>query len=168
MSATLKRIVAINQANFPGVQLIYAQGIATGNATFETAVPDWHKWDASHLVHSRIAVMIQDQMAGWGALSPVSERCVYAGVAEVSVYVHEAFQQMGIGSIILQQLIESSEANGCWSLMAGIFPENEASLHLHEKFGFRVVGTREKIGNMQGRWRDTVLLQRRSLVVGID
>lgn len=161
-------LLSITEENFSEVQQIYALGIASGHATFETTVPGWNTWHAAHLEHSRITVYRDGRMLGWGALSPVSERCVYQGVAEVSVYVHPDAQGQGIGSVILENLIRSSEANGIWSLMSGIFPENKASLQLHRKHGFRIVGVREKIGRMNGTWRDTVLLQRRSTVVGID
>jgi L-amino acid N-acyltransferase YncA len=158
----------IGEANFSEVQMIYEQGLRTRNATFESTVPDWSKWNQSHLSHSRIAVMYQNQMIGWGSLSAISERCVYAGVAEISVYVHADYWERGIGSIIMQKLIDESEKNGIWSLMSGVFPENEASIRIHLKEGFRIVGTREKIGKLDDVWRDTILLQRRSKIVGID
>lgn len=162
------RFIPITEEDFPEVQEIYAQGIQTGNATFETTLPDWQKWDSSHLKQARIAVVFENRIIGWGALSRVSDRCVYEGVAEISVYIHTDFQGRGIGTLIMKQLIEESERAGIWSLMSGVFPENEVSIHIHLKEGFRIVGTREKIAKLHGVWRDTVLLQRRSTRVGID
>lgn len=143
------------------------QGIATGNATFETQAPAWDAWDAGHLAHSRlVATEAAGSVLGWAALSPVSGRCVYGGVAEVSVYVADAARGQGLGRQLLVALVASSEKNGIWTLQAGIFPENTASLHLHETQGFRVLGRRERIGKLAGVWRDTILLERRSAVVG--
>ena len=153
--------------HWPAVKTIYEQGIATGHATFQTSAPSWEEWDAAHLKHSRLVAMLNNQVAGWAALTPVSGRCVYAGVAEVSVYVAPLSRGLGLGEELLQALIEESEKNGLWTLQAGIFPENIASLKIHEKTGFRVIGTREKIGQMHGIWRDTVQLERRSKTIGI-
>ena len=150
------------------VKRIYLEGIETGDATFESEAPEWPKWDSSHLCDSRFVA--QDQsglLAGWAALSPVSSRCVYAGVAEVSVYTGRQHRGKGVGFALLNALIESSEANGIWTLQAGIFPENKASVELHLKCGFRLVGRREKIGILDGKWRDTLLLERRSRRVGV-
>jgi len=150
------------------VQAIYAEGIATQQATFETTAPTWPLWDASHLPCARLVARINETIVGWAALSPVSSRKVYAGVAEVSVYVSENQRGRGIGRQLLEALIAASELNGIWTLQAGIFPENITSLALHQSCGFRVVGRRERIGNMAGVWRDTILLERRSQRIGTD
>jgi len=150
------------------VRSIYLEGIATGHATFETSAPTWEKWDAGHLAGARIVCRQAGTISGWAALSPVSGRCVYAGVAEVSVYVAQDCRGQGIGKALLDALIEQSEKIGIWTMQAGIFPENRASLHLHLRCGFREVGRREKLGKMAGVWRDVVLLERRSRVAGLD
>ena len=151
------------------VKEIYEEGIATGNATFHSAAPDWDEWDQSHVKNSRIvAVDDASNILGWAALTPVSGRCVYAGVAEVSVYVSDKARGKGIGKSLLKELIRQSEQNGFWTLTAGIFPENEASLKIHQQAGFKVLGIRERIGKMNGEWRNTVLLERRSDVAGVD
>lgn len=144
---------------------IYAQGIATGNATFETAVPSWEDWDDSHLRELRLVAEEDGQVVGWIALSPVSSRPCYAGVAEISVYVAESARGRGVGSGLLDALVDSAERDGIWTLQTSVFPENGASLALLRRFGFRVVGTRERIGRLHGVWRDTVLVERRSEVV---
>jgi phosphinothricin acetyltransferase len=144
----------------------YEEGIATGNATFQMAAPAYKEWNKDHLPTSRLVAIDNNEILGWAALTPVSGRCVYAGVAEVSVYVTTAARGKGIGNALLQALIKSSEENNLWTLQAGIFPENVASIKLHEANGFRIIGTREKIGKMNGVWRNTVLLERRSKVVG--
>jgi phosphinothricin acetyltransferase len=149
------------------VRAIYSEGIQTRNATFETAVPDWETWDSDHLQDCRLVVVEDDRVLGWAALAPVSDRCVHGGVAEVSVYVAVSGRGRGVGSTLLERLVESSEEAGLWTLQAGIFPENEASIALHERFGFRRVGTREKLGQMDGVWRDVILLERRSRRVGV-
>lgn len=154
--------------DWPRVRAIYAEGIATGDATFETEVPAWESWDAGHLRHSRIVATQEDRVLGWAALSAVSGRCVYGGVAEVSVYVGAEARGQGTGRLLLQRLIEASEENGIWTLQAGIFPENVSSIRLHERCGFRRVGVRERLGRLGGRWRDVVLLERRSAAVGAD
>jgi len=148
-------------ADWRAVREIYLQGIATGNATFQKTAPDWEEWDRSHLPHSRLVVRREGKVAGWGALSRVSPRQVYAGVAEVSVYVAEWARSQGVGRVLLDGLVAESERHGIWTLQAGIFPENHASLALHRSAGFRVVGTRERLGCMDGVWRDVVLLERR-------
>jgi len=154
-------------ADWTAVAQIYADGISTGDATFETAVPTWEKWDRGHLPNCRFVARSETgEVVGWAALSPVSSRCVYAGVAEVSVYVAPSAWGRGVGKQLLQTLVESSEAAGIWTLQAGIFPENEASVKLHEKLGFRVVGRRERLGQQYGRWRDVLFLERRSQKVG--
>ena len=152
--------------DWPVVREIYLEGIRTGNATFETSVPQWEKWDAGHLPSCRWVARTGDDLLGWAALSPVSGRCVYAGVAEVSVYVAERARGQGIGMKLLTALVEASEQAGIWTLQAGIFPENIASIEVHKRCGFRIVGTREKIGCMDGRWRDVVLMERRSSITG--
>jgi len=148
--------------DWPSVMEIYAEGLRTGNATFQNEVPGWEEWDAAHIKNCRLVALVEDTIAGWAALTPVSGRCVYTGVAEVSVYVGEAFRGQGIGRDLLQALIIESESNGLWTLQAGIFPENIGSLRIHEKCGFRLVGRRERIGQMHGVWRDTLLLEKRS------
>jgi L-amino acid N-acyltransferase YncA len=157
----------MSSADWPSVRAIYEEGIATGNATFEKSAPEWKVWDAAHLDGSRLVASQDGAIAGWAALSAVSSRCVYAGIAEVSVYVATVSRSLGVASALLAALIQASESDGIWTLQAGIFPENTASLALFEKLGFRVVGRREKIGQMDGMWRDTVLLERRSRHVGI-
>ena len=161
-------IRALQPTDWHSVKTIYEQGIATGNATFESRAPDWEAWDAAHRPDCRFVVEDQaGQVCGWAALTPVSGRCVYAGVAEVSVYIAESCRGMGIGRLLLSALVEASEQVGLWTLQAGIFPENTGSLALHERAGFRLIGRRERIGQMHGQWRDTVLLERRSTAVGI-
>ena len=148
------------------VKTIYEQGIATGHATFQTGAPEWPVWDGAHLVHSRLVALEDDQVIGWAALTPVSSRCVYAGVAEVSVYIARDHRGRKVGETLLRALVDVSEQHHIWTLQAGIFPENEASLKMHKSCGFRTVGFREKIGQMNGLWRDTVLLERRSTKIG--
>ncbi len=160
-------IAPMTERDWEAVREIYRQGIATGNATFEQSVPDWRQWDERHLSSCRLVARSADQILGWAALSPVSSRRVYRGVAEVSLYVAEAARGRGIGRRLLDALIDASEQNGIWTLQAGIFAENAASIHLHELAGFRLVGTRERIACLDGRWRDTVLMERRSKVTGV-
>ena len=154
-------------SDWQAVSSIYEEGLKTGNASFETAAPLWEAWDKAHMKECRLVAKNEGRVLGWAALTPVSDRCVYAGVAEVSVYIAAAARGRGIGRLILQKLIEESEKNNLWTLQAGIFPENKASLKIHEACGFRIIGKREKIGNMKGIWRDTLLLERRSNKVGI-
>ncbi|SDG87186.1 GNAT family N-acetyltransferase [Chitinophaga filiformis] len=161
------QIISMQAAHWEQVKTIYESGIATGNATFQTSAPSWEEWDKAHIQHCRLVAVENDTVLGWAALTPVSGRCVYAGVAEVSVYVAEAARGKGTGSKLMQALISESEGNGFWTLQAGIFPENTASIRLHEQHGFRQVGYREKIGQMNGIWRNTVLMERRSNVVGV-
>jgi phosphinothricin acetyltransferase len=161
------RIEPMQPADWDAVRAIYRAGIATGNATFETDAPDWVIWDEKHLKECRLVARQAEQILGWAALSPVSSRCVYAGVAEVSVYVGAAARGQGVGKALLARLVEEAERSGLWTLQAGIFPENTASIALHKACGFREVGYRERIGQMNGVWRDTVLLERRSAVVGV-
>lgn len=148
------------------VRAIYAAGIATGDATFETAPPDRREWSGSHLERPRLVATLDGEVVGWAALSPVSDRCVYGGVAEVSVYVSGAHRGAGVGRRLLEALVRGSEEAGIWTLQAGIFPENVASVALHERAGFRTVGVRERLGRLEGRWRDVLLMERRSDVVG--
>jgi L-amino acid N-acyltransferase YncA len=161
-------IVSMLPTHWEAVKTIYEEGIATGNATFQTSAPGWEEWDAAHLPTARLVAVENDTVLGWAALTPVSGRCVYAGVAEVSVYVSAAARGKGLGKQLLNALVTASEAAGLWTLQAGIFPENAASIAIHEACGFRVLGTREKIGKMHGQWRDTVLLEKRSKVTGTD
>jgi phosphinothricin acetyltransferase len=149
------------------VRAIYEAGIATGQATFETAAPSWEAWDASHRANCRLVARQDGQVIGWAALSPVSGRCVYGGVAEVSVYVAASWKGKGVGKALLQTLVAASEAAGLWTLQATIFPENTASIRLHHVCGFRTVGVRERLGQQDGRWRDVVLLERRSTITGV-
>jgi phosphinothricin acetyltransferase len=150
------------------VRAIYLVGIATGEATFETAAPSWTQWDTTHLPAPRLIATAEELVLGWAALSPVSLRAVYSGVAEVSVYVATAARGQGVGRALLERLVEESENNGIWTLQASIFPENVASIGVHKSCGFREVGTRERIGKRDGIWRDTRLLERRSQSVGSD
>jgi phosphinothricin acetyltransferase len=160
-------IHTMGAADWDGVRSVYVEGIATGNATFETAAPEWERWDAGHRADCRLVACDAAGVIGFAALSPVSARRVYAGVAEVSVYVAQRARGVGVGMQLLQELVRVSEGAGVWTLQAGIFPENTASLALHERCGFRVVGTRERIGQRDGRWRDVVLMERRSGKVGV-
>jgi phosphinothricin acetyltransferase len=148
------------------VRSIYLEGIATGNATFETHAPSWKMWDAGHFQKMRLVARDEDKIVGWAALSPVSNRCAYGGVAEVSVYVKENGRGQGIGRALLNALIKESERNGIWTLQAGVLLENTASINLHLRCGFREVGRRERIGKLNGAWRDVLLLERRSKSVG--
>lgn len=147
---------------------IYRQGIKTGNATFQQEIPNWEDWDSGHLKTCRVVALIEETVTGWAALTPVSGRCVYAGVAEVSAYVAEEFRGKKIGAKLLNKLILESEKSNIWTLQAGIFPENIPSLVIHEQAGFRRVGFRERIGKMNGHWRDIILLERRSSAIGIN
>ena len=160
-------IVSMTAGHWPDVARIYAAGIASGDATFETEVPDWATWDARHLAdHRFVSVDAAGAVTGWVAAVAVSDRCVYAGVVEHSVYVDPAHQGQGVGRLLLEALVASTEAAGIWTIQTGIFPENVASLAVHARVGFRVVGTRERLGQLGGRWRDVVLLERRSPLVG--
>lgn len=151
-------------ADWPEVRRIYAEGIATGVATFETAPPEWPAWDATHTAEHRY-VAVEDDVLGWAASSAVSGRCVYTGVLEISIYVAGAARGRGVGGTLMAALIASTERAGVWTLQSGVFPDNAASLAMHRRHGFRVVGTRERIGQLNGQWRDVVLLERRSTVV---
>ena len=153
--------------DWKNVSEIYRQGIETGNATFQQEIPTYTDWDNGHLKNCRIVAIKDNEVAGWAALTPVSGRCVYAGVAEVSVYVADKNRGHKIGHKLLEKLIIESENEKLWTLQAGIFPENIASLKIHEALGFRKIGRRERIGQMNGIWRDIILLERRSKLIGI-
>lgn len=158
---------AFEKPDFPSVKAIYQEGIDTGNATFQARAKEWEEWNASLLTTCRLVADSAGEVVAWAALSPVTSRCVYFGVAEVSVYVSTREAGKGIGSLLLGELVLASEKAGIWTLQAGIFPENTASLAIHAKNGFKQVGVREKLGKMDGTWRDVVLMERRSKVVGI-
>jgi L-amino acid N-acyltransferase YncA len=153
--------------DWPAVRAIYQEGIATGDATFQLQVPEWAQWDAGHLKSCRLVATGDHRIVGWAAVGAVSSRQVYAGVVEVSLYVAADARGRGVGTELLMALIHHCELEGLWTLQAGIFPENTGSLRVHQRCGFRVVGTREKIGQMNGRWRDVLLLERRSTTAGI-
>lgn len=155
-------------ADWKAVRAIYLAGIATGHATFETARPTWANWNKAHFPAPRLIAISSEGIVGWAALSPVSARAVYAGVAEVSVYVSATMRGRGVGALLLAALVEESEQVGVWTLQASIFPENAASVSLHRSCGFREVGTRERIAKMNGVWRDTLLFERRSKLAGRD
>ena len=167
------RIDKMNPNDWEQVRSIYLEGIATGHATFEAEAPEWGKWDSNHLADPRLVARTGGKVAGWAALSRVSIRRVYSGVVEVSIYIESSYRGRGIGSALLAALIEASEKMGIWTLQAGIFPENIASISLHQKHGFRILGRRVKIGKMtfgelRGTWRDVILMERRSALTGID
>ena len=161
------RIDPMLPADWPAAREIYLEGIATRQATFETQAPSWEAWDASHSLFARLVARKDETVVGWAALSPVSARKAYAGVAEVSVYVAQSQRGAGLGRQLLEALIAASEANGVWSLLAVMFPENAGSVALHRRCGFREVGRRERIARLDGVWRDTILLERRSQQIGI-
>ncbi|MCI1189734.1 GNAT family N-acetyltransferase [Hymenobacter sp. DH14] len=162
------KLQPMTAAHWPAVKAIYEAGMATGNATFETQAPEWEAWDRTHLTHSRLVAMDDaGTVLGWAALSPVSSRCVYGGVAEISVYIAAEARGQGVGRQLLQALIADSEAHGIWTLQAGTFEENKASIGLHTQAGFRVMGHRERIGQHHGVWRNTVQMERRSPTVGV-
>jgi len=161
-------IVQMTADSWTDVARIYESGIATKNATFERHAPDWDSWNNAHRSDCRFIALIDDKIVGWAALSNVSSRCVYSGVAEVSVYVDSDFQGNGIGDRLMTKLVKGSEASGIWTLQAGIFPENVGSIRLHEKHGFRIIGKKERIGKMDDTWRDVLQLERRSKIIGTD
>lgn len=163
------RIGPMAAADAGAVLAIYAEGIASGHATFQTEVPPWAEWDAGHLVSPRLVARDEaGRVLGWCALSAVSRRAVYAGVVEESVYVAAGARGRGVGRALLEAMVRESEAAGLWTMQTGIFPENTASLALHEACGFRVLGVRERVGRHHGRWRDVVFLERRSRIAGTD
>ena len=161
------KLIEISEENYSEVARIYGEGLQTGTATFETTIPSWEKWNDGHLPFGRIIAVEDNNYLGWAALSPVSSRCVYGGVAEVSVYVAETARGKGAGAFLLKNLIEISEANNIWTLQSGIFRDNVASHKLHIKCGFREVGYKEKVGQLHGVWKDNVLLERRSKIIGV-
>ena len=158
----------MNPAHWEQVCSIFREGISTGYTTFETDAPSWEKWDAGHLEFARLVALEGDTVLGWAALSPVSKRDAYRGVAELSISVREESRGRGIGRALLETLIKESESHAIWTLQAAIFPENTASVKLHLRCGFREVGRRERIGKLNGSWRDTLLFERRSKIVGVD
>jgi L-amino acid N-acyltransferase YncA len=163
----MTEIREFDRADYPVVQRIYREGIESGDATFQSFPPEWDAWDRATLAVCRLVAEEKGAVVGWIALSPVSGRCVFAGVAEVSIYIAAAARGRGVGQALLSCLIEASERAGIWTLEAGIFPENRASIALHERNGFRVVGVRERLGRMGDRWRDVLLLERRSKITGV-
>jgi len=165
MMIELRQMISNDWEN---VARIYFEGIQTGNATFQLDKPSYEEWDFAHLKYCRIVAIANNQIVGWAALTPVSGRCVYAGVAEVSIYVSDNHRGHKVGAALLNKLILESEIEKLWTLQAGIFPENIPSIKLHERLGFRKVGYREKIGKMNGLWRDSLIFERRSESVGID
>jgi phosphinothricin acetyltransferase len=152
----------LTREDWPAVKAIFEQGIGGGQATFETEAPSWEAWDKTHLEGHRVVALQGGEVVGWAALASVSERCCYEGVAEDSVYVADSAQGRGVGRALLAELIERAERDGFWTLQAGVFPENVPSIELHKRCGFRVVGIRERLGQLQGVWRDVVLMERRS------
>ncbi|TPE43724.1 GNAT family N-acetyltransferase [Pontibacter mangrovi] len=170
MEATTQHAVQLTEMlpeHYPQIKEIYELGIATQNATLETKAPEWEEWDSKHMKGCRVVAMVQGEVAGWAALTPVSGRCVYSGVAEDSVYIHPRYKGHGIGRLLLQRLVQESERAGIWTLQAHILKENEASVRLHERCGFRIVGLRERLGQLHGQWRDTWLMEKRSKIIGV-
>jgi phosphinothricin acetyltransferase len=161
-------ITDLQPAHWAAVAGIYSEGIATGIATFETAIPSWEAWDQAHLSAPRLVACEAGCVLAWAAVTPVSRRAVYAGVAEVSIYVASRARGRGVGTQLLRALVDASEVCGLWTLQAGIMALNATSIALHEQCGFRIVGTRERIGKLGDAWRDTVLMERRSNRVGVD
>jgi len=160
-------IEAFNPKHWPEARVIYQSGIATGNAHFSLQVPEWDDWDHEHVKNCRLVALENGKVLGWAALTATSDRCVFAGVAEVSIYIAENVRGKGIGKKLLAELVKQSEQNNFWTLEARIFAENTASIHIHQQNGFRIVGRRERIGKLNGVWRDTLLLERRSLTTGL-
>ena len=156
-----------NSSYVPAILEIYQHGIDSGNATFETMVPTWEKVNERFLPHTRLAAVENDQVLGWAAIGAVSSRDCYKGVAEVTIYVHKGYHGKGIGKQLLRGLIEESERNGIWSLLSVIHEENRASIHLHEQCGFRIIGYRERIAQLNGTWRTTIMMERRSKTMGV-
>ena len=161
-------IISMQSHHWDEVAGIYAAGLATGNASFQSDIPSWEEWDHAHVVNSRLVAIENEKVLGWAALTAVSGRCVYAGVGETSIYVSADARGRGIGKKLLDALINESERHNFWTLQAGIFPENAASIKIHEGCGFRIIGRREKLGKMKGVWRDVLLLERRSAITGIN
>ena len=161
------KIRTFKKSDFSSVKSIYQQGIDTGNATFQNKAKGWNEWNASFLTNCRIVAEMNEEVVGWAALSATSNRTVYNGVAEVSIYIAKNYANYGIGNSLLSELVSTSENEGIWTLQAGIFPENESSIAIHSKNGFKTIGVREKLGKMNGAWRDILFMERRSKVVGI-
>jgi L-amino acid N-acyltransferase YncA len=155
----------LRQEHWSEVARIFADGIATGDATFETEVPSWEEWDRSHVPEHRFVALRDGAVVGWAAVSSVSDRCVYGGVVENSVYVDERARGQGVGRLLLERLVASTEAAGIWTIQTGIFPENHGSLAVHQRVGFEIVGRRKRLGKLHGTWRDVLLLERRSNLV---
>ncbi len=162
------RIRPMKPTDWEAVSQIYEEGIRTGVATFETGAPSYESWDKAHVGSCRLVAEENQTILGWAAISPVSSRCVYGGVGEVSVYVNAKSRGKGVGKALMEQLISESENAGFWTLQSGIFPENEGSIKLHEKVGFRYIGRRERVGKLDGSWRDNLLFEKRSTTVGIN
>lgn len=162
----MRQVRPMAARDWPAVRTIFVEGIATGLATFETEPPSWPEWDRAHTPDHRLVAHHEGEVLGWAACSPMSSRCVYAGVLELSLYVAHAARGQGVGHALLRQLIASTEADGVWTLQAGIFPTNAASLALHERHGFRRIGVRERVGRLGDQWLDVVLVERRSTVAG--
>jgi phosphinothricin acetyltransferase len=163
----MMEIQALTPHHWPEVKAIYQAGIGTGNAHFSLTIPEWDEWDHEHVKNCRLVATENGQVLGWAALTAISDRCVFAGVAEVSIYMAEQARGKGIGKQLLAELVKQSEAENFWTLEARIFAENEASIHIHQQNGFRVVGRRERIGKLNGIWRDVLLLERRSTNTGL-
>lgn len=162
-------IMPMKADDWTSVAKIYNDGISSGFATFETSAPDYANWNKAHLKACRLIATLAQETIGWAALSPVSGRCVYGGVAEVSIYIATSARGLGIGKLLMKQLITDSEKEGIWTLQSGIFPENKASIELHKSIDFRYIGKREKIGKTaEGVWKDNLLFERRSTAIGID
>ena len=161
-------LLEMSEAHWPAVAQIYKQGVDTGFATFEKEIPSYKEWNKNHISSCRLVALRDDKIVGWAALSPVSVRRVYRGVAEVSIYIAKSERGSGIGNLLMEELIASSEKAGFWTLQSGIFPENKASIKLHEKAGFRFLGRRERVGQLDGVWKDNLLFERRSKIVGTD
>jgi phosphinothricin acetyltransferase len=155
------------KTDFESVKSIYQQGIDTGHATFQERAKDWDEWDKYTMNVCRLVAVVNDDVVGWAAISTVSSRCVYVGRAEVSIYVAAASRDSGIGYALLNALARCSEREGIWTLESSIFPENHASISIHKKNGFKVVGVREKLGKMNNEWRDLIFMERRSSSVGV-
>lgn len=154
--------------DWSSVSQIYGEGLETGFATFEKETPAFDSWDSAHMKTCRLVAVKENEILGWAALSPVSSRCVYGGIGEVSVYVGENNRGLGVGKRLMETLIEESEKEGLWTLQSGIFPENMGSIKLHEEVGFRFIGKREKVGKLDGVWKDNLLYERRSKIAGVD
>jgi L-amino acid N-acyltransferase YncA len=162
------KIQQMIKEDWEAVHEIYVEWIHTGNATFDTEPPTWEEWDKGHVKTCRLVAQLGEQVVGWAALSQSTHKKAYRGVAEISIYVSKASSGMGVGTKILEEMVKVSEKAGFWTLQALIFPENTASIKLHLRFGFDIVGTRKRVGQLNGVWRDVVLLERRSTLVGID